>query len=66
MDAPELKRESKQEQKQESRQEPKPACSPTRRRYVRLAIVWLAAVLAWGLWQAYGAWLFIAGPGHDF
>ena len=63
MDAPELKQESKQE---DSRQEPKPAGSPSPPRYVRLAIVWLAAVLAWGLWQAYGAWLFSDGPGHDF
>ncbi len=58
MDAPKLK--------QESRHELKPACSPTRPRYVRVAVVCLAAVLAWGLWQAYGAWLFSDGPGHDF
>jgi hypothetical protein len=31
---------------------------------VRLFIVGLAAVLAWGLWQAYGAWLFGGGAGH--
>lgn len=28
------------------------------RRLLRVAIAWLATVLAIGLWQAYGAWLF--------
>jgi len=30
----------------------------------RLAIAWLAIVLALGLWQAYGAWLFGSGADH--
>jgi hypothetical protein len=31
---------------------------------VRLVVAWLAAVLALGLWQAYGAWLLSGGAGH--
>jgi cytochrome c-type biogenesis protein CcmH/NrfG len=34
-----------------------------RPRVVRLVVTWLAAVLALGLWQAYGAWLLSGGPG---
>jgi hypothetical protein len=30
---------------------------------VRLMVTWLAAVLALGLWQAYGAWLLSGGVG---
>ena len=36
------------------------------RRVVRWAIVWLATVLAVGLWQAYGVWLFAGGVEHAF
>jgi hypothetical protein len=32
---------------------------------VRLAFAWLAAVLVWGLWQSYGAWLLGSGLGLD-
>ena len=58
MDAPECRRESTRE--------PTPASSSGRRpRYVRAAIAWLAFLLAAGLWQAYGAWLF-SEPHHVF
>jgi hypothetical protein len=40
--------------------------SPLRPRLVRAAVVGLAIVLALGLWQAYGAWLFSAAASHVF
>jgi cytochrome c-type biogenesis protein CcmH/NrfG len=49
MDAPELKPVSSR------------GVSP---RVVRLVVAWLAAVLALGLWQAYGAWLLSSVAGH--
>ena len=39
----------------------KPANRP---RLVRAAVVVLALVLAAGLWQAYGAWLFSTAASH--
>jgi hypothetical protein len=40
---------------------------PLRRaRVVRVAVVGLAIVLALGLWQAYGVWLFSAASSHVF
>jgi cytochrome c-type biogenesis protein CcmH/NrfG len=33
---------------------------------VCLVVTWLAAVLAFGLWQAYGAWLLGGGSGRAF
>lgn len=33
-------------------------------RVERLVIVWLAAVLAFGLWQGYGVWLLGRGGSH--
>ena len=32
---------------------------------VRLWVTWLAALLALGLWQGYGAWLLGGGAGLD-
>jgi hypothetical protein len=43
-----------------------PMRSRRSRRLERFAIAWLAAVLAVGLWQAYGTWLFSAGADHAF
>ena len=40
--------------------------SSRKTRVVRVAIVWLATVLAVGLWQAYGEWLFAGGLEHAF
>jgi hypothetical protein len=37
-----------------------------RARVVRVAVVGLAIVLALGLWQAYGVWLFSAASSHVF
>jgi hypothetical protein len=34
------------------------------RRLEHLAIAWLATVLAIGLWQAYGTWLFAVAADH--
>jgi len=31
---------------------------------IRLWVTWLAAVLALGLWQGYGAWLLSGGAGR--
>jgi hypothetical protein len=50
MDAPEQKSDS----------------SRVRPLVVRLAILWLAAVLAVGLWQAYGEWLLSGGASHVY
>ena len=53
MDAPSLKPERERIASRRSRVE-------------RVAIAWLATVLAVGLWQAYGAWLFSGGAEHAF
>jgi hypothetical protein len=44
-------------------QELKPVSTRHSRLLARLAVAWLAAVLAVGLWQAYGEWLLTGGPG---
>jgi hypothetical protein len=41
-----------------------PASSRARLRVARFVVAWLAAVLAAGLWQAYGAWLLGGGAGR--
>jgi hypothetical protein len=33
---------------------------------VRIVVAGLAIVLAWGLWQAYGEWLFSPAASHVF
>ena len=63
MDAPELESALKPVS-------PKPVGAgvrpPLRPRVIRVAVVGLAIVLAWGLWQAYGVWLFSAAASHVF
>ena len=49
MDAPELKPVTSRRQ---------------RPRFTRLVIAWLAILLASGLWQAYGEWLFSSAASH--
>ena len=57
MDAPELKSVLKPVA-------PKLASPHLRPRLVRAALVGLAIVLAVGLWQAYGVWLFSTAASH--
>lgn len=44
----------------------KPGLSRRSRLHARLAVAWLAAVLAVGLWQAYGEWWLNGGPGRAY
>jgi hypothetical protein len=63
MEAPELESALKPVAPQPLRARVRPYQRP---RVIRAAVVGLAIVLAWGLWQAYGVWLFSAAASHVF
>jgi len=61
MEAPELESASKTVSPGPVRTRVGPHLRP---RVIRAAVAGLAIVLAWGLWQAYGVWLFSAASSH--
>lgn len=63
MDAPELESVSKPVSPGAVRAPERPQLRP---RVIRVAVLGLAIVLALGLWQAYGVWLFSAASSHVF
>jgi len=63
MDAPELESALKPISPAPVRTRVRPQLQP---RLVRAVVVGLAIVLALGLWQAYGVWLFSAAASHVF
>lgn len=63
MEAPELESAVKPVSPEPGRARMRPHLRP---RVIRVAVLGLAVVLAWGLWQAYGVWLFSAASSHVF
>ena len=63
MDAPELDSASKPVSPDRVSVRKRPPSWP---RGVRVAVAGLAVVLALGLWQAYGVWLFSTAASHVF
>jgi hypothetical protein len=63
MDASDLKSAGRPVGPEPVRSHARPHVAP---RVVRTAVVGLAIVLAVGLWQAYGAWLFSTAASHVF